>query len=54
MKKKKKKGNFELRFIKKDKLIEELEGSIASSTRRAVVIDTIEAIKEYLKSDKCV
>ena len=49
-----KKGNFELRFIKKDKLIEELEDSIASSTRRAVVIDTIEAIKEYLKSDKCV
>lgn len=49
-----KKGNFELRFIKKDKVIEELEGSIASSSRRAVVIDTIEAIKEYLKSDKYV
>lgn len=41
-------GNFELRYINKGNVIEVLEKSLESATYKAVVMDTIEAIKEYL------
>ena len=43
---------FELRYIKKEDVLKVLEDSLNTCTRRAVLYDTIEAIKEYLKNDK--
>ena len=44
-----KEGMFELKFIHKDKVLKELEDSLQFCTKRGPVIDTIEAIREYLK-----
>lgn len=42
-------GNFELRYIHKDKVLEELNNSLKTCTRENVVKDTIMVIKEFLK-----
>ena len=44
-----KEGNFELRYIHKDKVLEELNNSLKTCTRKNVVKDTIKVVKEYLK-----
>lgn len=41
-------GNFELKYINKNDVIEVLEDSLETCTYKAVVRDTIEVIKEYL------
>ena len=43
-------GGFELRYIDKFKVIEELNNSLTSATRKGVVMDTIKVIEEYLKN----
>ena len=47
-----KENNFELRYIKKEDVLQVLQDSLDSCSRSAVLYDTIEAIKEYLKNDK--
>lgn len=47
-----KEGNFELKYIHKSKILKELESSLENYTRRVVVIDTIEAVKEFLNNYK--
>jgi 8-oxo-dGTP pyrophosphatase MutT (NUDIX family) len=47
-----KEHGFELRYIKKEDVLRVLENSLETCSRRAVLYDTIEAIKEYLKNDK--
>lgn len=42
------KGGFKLEYIDKNDVIDILERSLASSTRKGVTLDTIEVIKEYL------
>lgn len=42
-------GNFELKYIAKDEIIEVLTNSLITCTKANVVQDTIDAIKEYLK-----
>ena len=44
-----KKGNFTIKSIKKDEIIDILDESRKYSTREGVVIDTINVLKEYLK-----
>lgn len=44
-------GLFELRYIHKDKIIEELNNSLKTCSNENVVKDTIEVIKEYLNID---
>ena len=44
-------GNFELKYIHKDKIISELENSLEHCHRKNVVLDTLEAIKEYLNNN---
>ena len=44
-----KEGMFELKFIHKDKVLGELENSLQFCTKEGPIIDTIEAVKEYLK-----
>lgn len=44
-----KKGKFELKYIDKSKALKILEESLKSCTRKGTVIDTIEAVKEYLR-----
>ena len=44
--------DFKLKYISKEIVLEELKKSIETCTRKAVLYDTIEAIKEYLKNDK--
>ena len=44
-------GNFELKYIHKDKIISELENSLEHCNRINVVLDTLEAIKEYLNNN---
>lgn len=41
-------GNFKIEKINKNKIIDTLIKSLASSTRRGVTIDTIDVLKEYL------
>lgn len=43
-----KKGNFELKYININNVIEELEQSIEEAKNKNVTIDTIEAVKEYI------
>ena len=43
-------GNFELRYIKKELVLQELENSLVNASRINVVKDTIEAVKVYLGS----
>ena len=45
------KNNFEFRYIKLDKAIEELENSIDKANNPLVVRDTIEVLKEYLNNE---
>lgn len=40
---------FELRYIHKDNIIDELNNSLLTCTKEKVVMDTIDAITEYLK-----
>lgn len=47
-----KEHGFELRYIKKEDVLKVLEDSLNTCSRRAVLYDTIEAVKEYLKNDK--
>ena len=47
-----KQHDFKLIYINKNKILEELEKSLETCTRKAVLYDTIEAVKEYLKKDK--
>lgn len=42
-------GNFELKYIGKNEIIEVLTKSLDTCTKKIVVQDTIDAIKEYLK-----
>jgi len=44
-------GNFELRYINKNEVLRELEISLKTCTRENVVKDTINVVKEYLKSE---
>lgn len=44
-----KEGNFELRYISKEVVLDILNECLNTCTRKAVVKDTIEAIKEYIK-----
>lgn len=43
-----KNGGFELKYIKEDEIINFLTESLKTCTRENVVLDTIEAVKEYL------
>lgn len=43
-------GNFELRYISKDKVLDVLGECLKVCVRKGVIEDTIEAIKEYLKN----
>ena len=43
-------SNFELKYIHKDNILEELEKSLETCTKRVVVMDTIEVLKEYLNN----
>lgn len=45
-----KKGNFKVVYIDEKDILKYLEESLKECTREGVVLDTIEAIKEYLKS----
>jgi len=42
-------SNFKLVYIKKDKVIEELNKSLENCSNKNVVNDTIDVVKEYLK-----
>ena len=42
-------SNFKLVYIKKDKVLEELNNSLETCSNKNVVRDTIEVVKEYLK-----
>ena len=42
-------SNFKLVYIKKDKVIEELNKSLENCSNKNVVKDTIDVVKEYLK-----
>ena len=44
--------DFKLIYINKYEVLDVLEKAIETCTRKAVLYDTIEAIKEYLKKDK--
>lgn len=44
-----KEGNFEIQYIHRDKVLNKLNGALEFATRKNVVNDTIEVIKEYLK-----
>lgn len=46
-----KSGNFELRYIHKDKILQELENSLNTCNRINVVKDTINAVNEYLNRE---
>lgn len=46
-----KEGRFKIKYIHKDKIIEEIENSLDKCTRKVVVLDTLEAIKEYLAKE---
>lgn len=46
------KHGFQLRYIRKQDVLKVLEDSLDTCSRKAVLYDTIEAIKEYLKNDK--
>lgn len=41
-------GNFEFKYVKVDKIMKVLEDNLRVSTKKGVVLDTIEAVKEYL------
>ncbi|MDD3242011.1 MAG: NUDIX hydrolase [Bacilli bacterium] len=41
-------GMFELRYIHKDSIIEELNKSLETCTNKNVILDTLEVVKEYL------
>lgn len=43
-------GNFELKFIHKDKIIDELINSLETCTKKNVVRDTIDAVEIFLES----
>lgn len=45
-------GNLELRYIHKDKILEELKQSLKNCTREGVVKDTINVVEEYIKKFK--
>lgn len=45
-------GNFRLEYVKKDNVLDLLNKSLQTCTRSGVILDTIEAIKEYLKSEE--
>lgn len=45
-----KEGNFEIRFFDKENILDVLNNSLASSTRKAVVRDTINALETYLRN----
>ena len=47
-----KENDFKLKYIDKEIILDELHKSIENCTRKAVLLDTIEAIKEYLKNNK--
>ncbi len=42
------KGGFELKYIKEDEILDFLNESLNTCTKKPVVLDTIEAVKEYL------
>ena len=44
-----KEGNFELRYINKENVLDVLLESLKTCSRKGVIEDTIEAIKEYIK-----
>lgn len=44
--------DFKLVYINKNEVLDELDKCLETCTRKAVLYDTIEAIKEYLKKDK--
>lgn len=44
--------DFKLIYINKNEILQELEKSLEKCTRKAVLYDTIEAVKEYLKNHK--
>ena len=44
-----KKGNFRLMYVNENNILDFLNDSLKTCTRESVVLDTIEAIKEYLK-----
>lgn len=44
------KGNFKLKYIAKNNILEELKNSLKTCTRENVVKDTIEVIEEFLKT----
>lgn len=46
-----KNGNFELRYINKNNVLNELNNSLNICTKENVVKDTIEVVKEYLKNN---
>lgn len=46
-----KEGNFELKYIHKSKILEELKESLKKCTREGVVKDTINVIESYLKNN---
>ncbi len=44
-----KEGMFELKYIHIDKVLQELEHSLIGCSRKNVILDTIEVVKEYFK-----
>ena len=44
-------GNFELRYIHKDKVVEELTESLKICTKKNAVIDTIDAVDEFIRQN---
>lgn len=47
-----KNGGFNLKYISEDKILDFLNESLKTCTKDAVVLDTIEAIKEYLNAKR--
>lgn len=47
-----KKGNFKLQYVKESEILDFLNNSLETCTKKAVVKDTIEAIKEYLNTKR--
>lgn len=47
-----KEGMFELRYIHKDSIVEELNNSLINCTRKNAIMDTLEVINEFLKTSK--
>lgn len=43
-------GNFELKYINKNKILEELNNNLKVCSRINVVRDTIEAVKSYFEN----